>query len=63
MARMVASWCPNGKTDTAFAPPNGFMTKSVGTTDVVVTGMAIDDENRLVVVGSNGHMVATRFWQ
>ena len=39
------------------------MTKSVGTTDVVVTGMGIDKENRLVIAGSNGHMVAARFWQ
>ena len=53
----------NGKTDTSFSPPNGFTTKVVGTTDVVVSGMGIDDEKRLVIVGSNGHMVATRLWQ
>lgn len=53
----------DGTADTAFASPKGTTTKSVGVTDVTVTTAAIDGEGRLVVLGSNGKPVLTRFWQ
>ena len=52
-----------GKTDLDFGNPNGFSTSAVAGTSVTVSAMAVDGDNRIVVAGSNGHMVVTRFWQ
>jgi Domain of unknown function (DUF5122) beta-propeller len=54
---------PDGTTDKKFAAPNGYITRTVGTTDVEVTTMSVDSEGRLVVAGNNGKMVVARFWQ
>ncbi|HSO37782.1 MAG TPA: hypothetical protein VLT33_34885, partial [Labilithrix sp.] len=40
---------PDGTTDKAFAAPNGYLTKTVGTSDIEVTTMGVDTEGRLVV--------------
>jgi hypothetical protein len=54
---------PDGTTDKAFAPPNGYATKSVGATNVTVKAMAVDADGRILVAGGNGEMVLARFWQ
>jgi hypothetical protein len=53
---------PTGDIDTTFASPNGWVVTAVGTSNVVVSGLAVDAEGRIVVSGSNGEMVAARFW-
>ena len=53
----------DGTTDTDFAPPNGFVTKAIASTNIVVNAMALDADGRVVVAGSNGEMIAARFWQ
>lgn len=52
----------DGKPDTSLSP-DGALYKSVGATNVTVQSMVIDGEGRIVILGSNGEMVAVRFWQ
>lgn len=53
----------DGTTDTDFAPPNGFATKAIASTNIVVSAMALDADGRVVIAGGNGEMIAARFWQ
>ena len=53
----------DGSTDMTFAAPNSYATKGISPTNVTVKAMAIDSDGRILLAGSNGQMVFTRFWQ